>query len=55
MSGAGKEMKCKPQKSSNPYSYELDLISGATGHCLALTNDAASVTGILVAAKIDGD
>ncbi|MBP8266783.1 MAG: hypothetical protein KAX47_09560 [Zoogloea sp.] len=33
--------------------YDLYLISGASGHCLALTNDAASATGILVAAKVD--
>jgi hypothetical protein len=35
--------------------YDLFLISGATGHCLALTNDAASATGILVAAKVDAE
>jgi hypothetical protein len=35
--------------------YDLFLISGATGHCLALTNDAASATGILVAAKVDDE
>ena len=33
--------------------YDLYLISGACGHCLALTNDTASATGILVAAKVD--
>lgn len=33
--------------------YDLYLISGATGHCLELTNDAATATGILVAAKVD--
>lgn len=33
--------------------YDLYLISGASGHCLALTNDSASATGILVAAKVD--
>ena len=33
--------------------YNLYLISGASGHCLALTNDAASATGILVAATVD--
>ena len=36
-------------------SYALYLISGASGHCLALTNDAASATGILVAAKVDDE
>ena len=35
--------------------YALYLISGASGHCLALTNDAASATGILVAAKVDDE
>ncbi|HEX6733960.1 MAG TPA: DUF6129 family protein [Azonexus sp.] len=35
--------------------YDLFLISGASGHCLALTNDAAGATGILVAAKVDGE
>ncbi len=33
--------------------YDLYLISGATGHCLELTNDPSSATGILVAAKVD--
>ena len=33
--------------------YDLVLITGASGHCLELTNDAASATGILVAAKVD--
>jgi hypothetical protein len=33
--------------------YELFLISGATGHCLELTNDPETATGILVAAKVD--
>jgi hypothetical protein len=35
--------------------YDLFLISGASGHCLALTNDAAIATGILVAAKVDDE
>lgn len=35
--------------------HALYLISGATGHCLSLTNDAASATGILVAAKVDDE
>jgi hypothetical protein len=35
--------------------YDLFLISGATGHCLELTNDAAGATGILVAAKVDDE
>jgi hypothetical protein len=33
----------------------LYLISGATGHCLELTNDAAIATGILIAAKADDE
>lgn len=33
--------------------YALYLITGATGHCLELTNNAASATGILLAAKVD--
>jgi hypothetical protein len=33
--------------------HDLYLISGASGHCLELTNDAAIATGILVAAKVD--
>ncbi|WP_153145844.1 DUF6129 family protein [Dechloromonas sp. H13] len=33
--------------------YDLYLISGASGHCLELTNDPGSATGILVAAKVD--
>jgi hypothetical protein len=35
--------------------YDLFLISGASGHCLALTNDATSATGILIAAKVDDE
>ena len=35
--------------------YDLYLISGASGHCLALTNEAAIATGILVAAKVDDE
>jgi len=35
--------------------FDLYLISGASGHCLALTNDAASATGILVAAKVNDE
>jgi hypothetical protein len=34
-------------------SYNLYLISGASGHCLALTNDAEAATGILIATKVD--
>ncbi len=33
--------------------HDLYLISGASGHCLELTHDAATATGILVAAKVD--
>lgn len=32
---------------------DLYLIAGASGHCLKLTQDCASATGILVAAKVD--
>lgn len=35
--------------------YDLYLISGATGHCLTLTNDPANATGILIAAKVDDE
>ncbi len=35
--------------------YDLYLISGASGHCLELTNDPAVATGILVAAKVDDE
>jgi hypothetical protein len=35
--------------------YDLFLISGSSGHCLALTNDAANATGILIAAKVDDE
>jgi len=33
--------------------YALYLISGASGHCLEITNDAAIATGLLIAAKVD--
>jgi len=33
--------------------HDLYLISGASGHCLALTNNAEAATGILIAAKVD--
>jgi hypothetical protein len=35
--------------------YDLFLISGASGHCLELVNDATSATGILVAAKVNDE
>lgn len=35
--------------------YSLFLVSGASGHCLALTNDCDTATGIVVASKVDGD
>jgi hypothetical protein len=35
--------------------YDLFLISGASGHCLELTNIAESATGILIAAKVDDE
>lgn len=35
--------------------YDLYLITGATGHCLELTNDSESATGILVASKVDDE
>jgi hypothetical protein len=35
--------------------HDLYLISGASGHCLALTNNSDSATGILVAAKVDAE
>lgn len=33
--------------------YDIYLISGASGHCLELTNDSNIATGILIAAKVD--
>ena len=36
-------------------SHHLYLISGTSGHCLELTNDPETATGILVAAKVDGE
>ncbi len=35
--------------------YDLFLISGATGHCLEVTNDADRATGILIASKVDDE
>ena len=35
--------------------YDLYLISGSSGHCLALTNTPEAATGILVAAKVDDE
>ncbi len=35
--------------------YDLYLISGASGHCLELTNDPNIATGILIAAKVDDE
>ncbi|MDD2884798.1 MAG: DUF6129 family protein [Dechloromonas sp.] len=35
--------------------YALYLISGASGHCLELTNQAEAATGILIAATIDDE
>ncbi len=33
--------------------YDLYLIAGAPGHCLALTSDPAVATGVLIAARGD--
>lgn len=35
--------------------HDLYLISGSSGHCLALTNTPEAATGILVAAKVDDE
>lgn len=35
--------------------YDLFLITGATGHCLELTNNADIATGILIASKVDDE
>jgi hypothetical protein len=35
--------------------HDLYFISGSSGHCLALTNNPESATGILVAAKVDDE
>lgn len=35
--------------------YALFYITGATGHCLELTNDPGIATGILVATKVDDE
>lgn len=35
--------------------YALYYISGATGHCLEMTNDPAIATGILLAATVDDE
>lgn len=35
--------------------YDLYLISGASGHCLELTNDSGIATGILIASKVDDE
>lgn len=35
--------------------YDLFLITGATGHCLELTNNAEIATGILIASKVDDE
>lgn len=35
--------------------HALYLITGASGHCLELTNDAAAATGILLATKADDE
>lgn len=33
--------------------HELYLIAGASGHCLSLTSDLSSATGVLLAALVD--
>lgn len=33
--------------------YILYLVTGASGHCLSLTNDMAAATGLVVASKSD--
>jgi hypothetical protein len=34
-------------------SHDLYLVAGASGHCLELTSDAETATGILVAVRFD--
>ena len=34
-------------------SHHLYLVTGATGHCLELTNDYETASGILLAARVD--
>lgn len=41
----------KPVQESSEF--EFYLISGSTGHCLELTNDLESATGIVIATKAD--
>lgn len=35
--------------------HDLYLISGANGTCLSLTDDFSQATGVVVAAKVDGE
>mgnify|MGYP001766901370 CR=1 FL=1 len=35
--------------------YALYLITGASGHCLELTNDPGIATGILIASQVDDE
>ena len=47
------ELSPRYQPAVTTDSHDLYLISGASGHCLELTNDCASASGILLAAKND--
>lgn len=35
--------------------HALYLVTGASGHCLELTNDAGIATGLLLASKVDDE
>lgn len=35
--------------------YDLYLVAGASGHCLSLTSDLASATGVLLATRVDDE
>ena len=35
--------------------HAIYLVTGASGHCLELTNDVGMATGILLASKVDDD
>ena len=54
--------ECSEDDISPRYSPQLEttahsllLVTGATGHCLSLTNDLAAATGVVIATKADDD
>ena len=52
---SGDDVSPRYRAAFNVEGYDLFLITGASGHCLELTNDPECATGILVASQVDDE